>query len=61
MKNEENEKPVFTAEWLRMVKQILAVFSSGLEQISFWVGISFGLNVTVASTITTGFDLEKIQ
>ena len=61
MKNEENEKPVFTAEWLRMVKQILAVFSSGLEQVTFWVGISFGLNVTVASTITRGFDLEKIQ
>ena len=61
MKNEENEKPVFTAEWLRMVKQILAVFSNGSEQITFWVGISFGLNVTVASTITRGFDLEKIQ
>ncbi len=40
-----------------MWKQILAMFVIGFVQSEFW-GIWFGLNDTVASTITMGFDLE---
>lgn len=32
---------------------------NGTEQFEFWVGMSLGLNSTVALTITTGLDLEK--
>lgn len=56
--NEENQGPVSMTECLVMVKQILAVLSSGVEQSEFWVWIWFGLNVTEASTITMGLDLD---
>ena len=47
-----------TSESFVMVKQISAVFFSGFWQIGFFVGTWSGLNEIVASTITTGFDLE---
>lgn len=41
------------------MKQILAMFTNGTEQFEFRVGISLGLNDTVALTITIGLDLKK--
>lgn len=54
----EHRVPLSTLERLVMLKQISAVISKGFEQAEFWVEIRFGLNDTVASTITIGLDLE---
>lgn len=53
-----NQAPVVTAEYLVMTKQICAVLVNGAEQSEYWGGIKLGLNDTVASTITIGFDLK---
>lgn len=41
------------------MKQMRAMVCNGTEQSEFWVGMSLGLNSTVALTITIGLDLEK--
>lgn len=54
----DNQAPVSTAEYLVMTKQICAALFNGAEQSEYWGGIKFGLNDTVASTITIGLDLK---
>lgn len=50
--------PVSTAECLDILKQTFAWLWNGIEQLLVASGIKLGLNDTVLSTITIGFDLK---